>query len=278
MANHKTYFGLLPLPEDCSRDMWTDYKRHIVRVVDELDKQHDELNEKSKDLKAFADPLPWMVGDWLLAGVRLGEKSGELKEGMQQYLKERGRKGYTTGAMGNMMTICKAFPVSRRRESLSIWYHWEIYKFSEEDQDRLLDMAEPEMRLRKRMKPMTIRDLKAQIAQMQSVGHLPKDSRPPIIAVDRARETVILKIRIGRAKYAFLKAIQPNTISRETALQIIQQYIDVNIDALMARAVKHDPRWATMREVLVRPLADQMEDTRPDHFGREPLPRIYPKS
>lgn len=88
--------------------------------------------------------LPWKIGDLLNYGeANYGEKYAQA---FDDCLVE-----YHT--MQNWRWLCRSFPVSRRRESLSWSHHEVVAKLSEKQQDTWLDRAE-----RKRWSTRELRD------------------------------------------------------------------------------------------------------------------------
>jgi hypothetical protein len=77
--------------------------------------------------------MGWVVADWILFGEA---QYGEI---CWQGVYETGLEPHT---IKNLLAVARAFPLSRRRDALSVSHHEAIAALPAAEQDRLLDLAE----------------------------------------------------------------------------------------------------------------------------------------
>lgn len=77
--------------------------------------------------------LPWLIGDWILAGEQQWGKTYEEAEEIT---------GLAYKTLANAASVCKRVEFSRRRENLSFRHHAEVASLDPDDQAELLEAAE----------------------------------------------------------------------------------------------------------------------------------------
>ncbi len=102
-----------------------------LRIVGEP--TFDEWHRVGDALCRVGGSLSWCVGDWIAHGEAA---FGELAS--QAYA----LTGLSYGSLANALSICKRFPVSRRRETLSFGHHAAVAALSDVKADAALDHAE----------------------------------------------------------------------------------------------------------------------------------------
>jgi len=102
------------LPESLSEEKWTEYGLALG--------------------KAEA-ALAWLIGDWYLYGLN------SYKANARKIIEAPGWKGPAYGTCRNYASVCKMFPVSRRRDILPFSQHSELRAAPPDDQEKLLDEA-----------------------------------------------------------------------------------------------------------------------------------------
>jgi len=79
--------------------------------------------------------LAWLIGDWYNYGLTY------YKTVARKIIEAPGWKGPSYGTCRNYASVCKMFPVSRRRDILPFSQHSELRAAPIEEQDKLLDGA-----------------------------------------------------------------------------------------------------------------------------------------
>ncbi|SRR5712691_2889366 len=113
----------------------------------------EEGRQIEKDGRAAA----WRIADWLLAGEKEFGDARAYKEG--QVIFKRGRQ-----TLYNLVSTARAFPISRRRETLSFAHHDEVRALPTEQQEVLLNRAEKE---------------RLSVAAFRKAVRPPKEKEPP---------------------------------------------------------------------------------------------------
>ena len=96
--------------------------------------RYEDWEEYGHTLRRVHGSLRWCIGDWLNYGE---EKFGEMASQASDIWPE-----YSYSNLANMVSVAKAFPISRRRESLGWSLHAEIAKLSLNEQEQWLDELE----------------------------------------------------------------------------------------------------------------------------------------
>ncbi len=93
----------------------------------------DQWERAGEAIYAGGSWVRWALGDWVLAGeARFGELASQAFDAT--------KRRYQTVA--NAASVCRRFPLSRRRESLSFSHHAEVAGRPSHEADRLLDEAQ----------------------------------------------------------------------------------------------------------------------------------------
>lgn len=151
----------LQLPPEVDAKTWSQYAIFLRSIADSLGGQQDEYGEKITDLRAFQSSFAWTIGDWMVAGRRIGIKPKKLKQQLD-FVLERVPKKYTSRVLDNITYTAAAFETARRRAEISIWFHCEIAKrkFPRELEDKALRDAAGDIPGRPDRGPMKMGELK----------------------------------------------------------------------------------------------------------------------
>jgi hypothetical protein len=264
--NGQAKFFEMPNPFDL--ELWDAYGDYLADHRRELDKEQDRFAEQFEEKCGWFN---WDVGDWLLEGEDGGVPGKELKRWAESKFAKHRRRSWKT--MKNWKVTARAFrqvdgEPSRRRDgregraAISYSNHQLVEQFPPATQDLLLDVALD--------RNFGHDGLKEYIKDLRESGQLLPAKDKPIV-IDDAKYTTI-NVRLRKAHCAFLKAVRPAGTAGLTAADIIQEYIEANLDALVARAVKHEARWGTVpRDVL----ANRAEKWQRVNWP-EPLPGFTP--
>lgn len=94
----------------------------------------EEWEEAGRNLASADKVLQWWIGDWWAAGShRYGARAKVAAEGIF---------GREFGTLRNLASVCRAFPTSRRRDTLSFAHHVEVASLEPSKADELLERAE----------------------------------------------------------------------------------------------------------------------------------------
>ena len=100
-----------------------------------------------RQIAVILDASTWWLGDWLIYGRETYP---------DRYRHAIDRTGLSYQTLRNYAWIARAFPVSRRRDGLSMQHHAEVITLAEEAQNAWLDRAEDQgwsvTQLRRRLK------------------------------------------------------------------------------------------------------------------------------
>ena len=106
-----------------------------VRLGLPADLDHARWCEIGTNLCHLERALAWWVGDWWAFG--------EHRYGARREITEHpGWLGPAYQSCANAAAVCRAFEISRRRETLSFSHHETVAALAPAEQDRLLDQAE----------------------------------------------------------------------------------------------------------------------------------------
>lgn len=98
------------------------------------DQTFDEWVETGRNLASANKVLQWWIGDWWAAGShRYGERARVAASGIF---------GVEFQSLMDLASVCRAFPTSRRRETLSFTHHREVAGLEPTKADELLERAE----------------------------------------------------------------------------------------------------------------------------------------
>jgi hypothetical protein len=86
-----------------------------------------------QEIAVLSDASAWWLADWLIYGR-------ETYRG--RYRQAIDRTGLSYQTLRNYAWIARAFPVSRRRDKLSMQHHAQVITLAGEEQDEWLDLAE----------------------------------------------------------------------------------------------------------------------------------------
>jgi hypothetical protein len=220
-----------------------------------------------KELSGKDEAAQWAIGDLLLAPEDLGEISPEddWKSPKAAKLKREAvritKRKWTT--LKNYKSICRKFPKepadgspSLRSDTLSYGVHVLVAPFNREDQVRLLQRAENEVKSGTSCTVDNMRDL---IKQERKFGRLPKPSK------DRPKsEDEVVKIVLSRKNYqslekiARVRNIQPSgtgSLVADVILWMVKQYCAENRDELNA-----DIRALEEKEIAQQKAASEGND------------------
>jgi hypothetical protein len=92
-----------------------------------------QWEEAGRVLAGVDKCLPWLIGDWILAGEQQWGRTYE--EAMEI-------TGLAYGSLMNAASVCRRVEFSRRRENLSFKHHTEVASLDPEQQQELLEAAE----------------------------------------------------------------------------------------------------------------------------------------
>jgi len=109
----------------------------VVRLGLPADLDHARWREIGTTLSHLERAVAWWVGDWWAFGEH---RYGALRE----ISEDRGWPGPAYQTCANAAAVCRAFEISRRRETLSFSHHEAVAALAPAEQDRLLDQAERE--------------------------------------------------------------------------------------------------------------------------------------
>src|SRR5438128_647699 len=108
-----------------------------VRLALPADLDHARWSEIGADLRRLDHAVAWWVGDWWAFGEHRYGARREITE-------EPGWHGPAYQTCANAAAVCRAFEVSRRRETLSFSHHETVAALAPAEQDRWLDEADRE--------------------------------------------------------------------------------------------------------------------------------------
>jgi hypothetical protein len=108
-----------------------------VRLALPADLDHARWCEIGADLRRLDRAVAWWVGDWWAFGEHRYGARREITE-------DPGWQGLAYQTCANAAAVCRAFEVSRRRETLSFSHHETVAALAPAEQDRLLDAADRE--------------------------------------------------------------------------------------------------------------------------------------
>ena len=108
-----------------------------VRLALPADLDHARWCEIGADLRRLDRAVAWWVGDWWAFGEHRYGARREITE-------EPGWQGPAYQTCANAAAVCRAFEVSRRRETLSFSHHETVAALAPAEQDRWLDEADRE--------------------------------------------------------------------------------------------------------------------------------------
>lgn len=123
--------------------------------------------ELGNQLREFRSASSWWVADWFAFG------EGRFRDRVSQALEARDA---SYGGAANLATVARRFPVSRRRENLSLSVHREVLALPEPEQDRILDEAEA--------LGLSSRDVREMVRDVR--GRAPNPSRCPFWQKDES--------------------------------------------------------------------------------------------
>jgi len=111
-------------------------------VGDEL--THEEWLTFGKWLNSLKDSIQWMIGDWANMAEAYVDKwtDPDGREFETRYAQLLEDTDYAYGTLRKFAMMSAAFPMFRRRNTLSFSHHVEVRKLAQEQQDRLLNWAE----------------------------------------------------------------------------------------------------------------------------------------
>jgi hypothetical protein len=277
------------MPNDFHLPLWKDYGRQLLKA-------HGQMQ--------------WDIGDWLIEGEDEGKLSAaDLKRHALTATKYR----WAWQTLKNFKVTARAIPPSRRRDGqdgrpeLSYSMHVEIAKFEDaEIQEKLLAMATTERSLalgRDHMEaarfkrkdgsedysyhvsvPMSVKDLKTRIRDMQKQGELPKTTEKPSAPPEPTqrqpwKRASVMPVKFTRTHHQFLMAVVSGRGrygphgARDLVEKIVCDYIQQNLSILMEDAKKHDAGWGTLRPELSRILSQEKSpeaappQVAPGHIG-----------
>ncbi len=116
----------------------------------------DQWERAGQNLMALGTATQWSLGDWVLAGE---DAFGEMAS--QAY--DLTKRSYQSVA--NAASVCRRFPLSRRRETVSFSHHEAVAALPPETGDALLDAAERE--------GWSAHDLRERVREMKGTAKVP---------------------------------------------------------------------------------------------------------
>lgn len=134
---------------------------HTVGMVVSKETSYTEWAEKGKELDKLARiseyVLPWLIGDWVVAGEELFD---------ERYAQAVDFTGYTYGRIANCAWVARRVPINMRKKGLTFAHHEAICSLPNEERDRWLEMAVERF--------WTVRELKA-----HAKYGIPLEQEPP---------------------------------------------------------------------------------------------------
>jgi hypothetical protein len=106
-----------------------------VRLALPADLDHARWCEIGADLRRLDRAVAWWVGDWWAFGEHRYGARREITE-------DPGWQGPAYQTCANAAAVCRAFEISRRRETLSFSHHETVAALAPAEQDRLLGEAD----------------------------------------------------------------------------------------------------------------------------------------
>ncbi len=179
-----------------SETAWLEKGAYIRKQQAHYDGEHRTRLERFNDVSG---KLKWAVGDWLCEGVDGGIKPKKLKN------EARRVTGYQWGTLKNCMVVSRAVESSRRRDVLPYSLHVEVAKYTPEQQEEYLVMAEEMSKRQSRLKPISVRDFRVAIKNME----LNKMTLEERVAERQKKpvKPVILKIAVNPQTESYLNDI-----------------------------------------------------------------------
>ncbi|HEX6699486.1 MAG TPA: LmbU family transcriptional regulator [Gaiellaceae bacterium] len=92
----------------------------------------EDWHDLGQRLSTYASASQWWLGDWLAFGQ---EKYG------RRYKMGVALTGLDYQTLRNYAMVCRRFPLSRRRDSVSFAHHAEVCALDDEEQDQWLERA-----------------------------------------------------------------------------------------------------------------------------------------
>jgi len=257
MATQAKFFEM-PIPFE--RELWRVHGRYLTAHGQDLSKEEKKLAEK---LGWFM----WDMGDWLLEG----EKGLSRKQLRQEAQKICPHRAWQT--LKNWKITARAIESSRRRDgregrrSLEYSLHKEVEKFDPDLQEELLAVADE--------RPYTVNEFRAYVKTRHKFNGmlLPNTKTGTVAVLQDQMKWVNVKVRLKKAQYAFLRAINGGLPAHFLAELVIRNYIEANFETLMSIAVEHDERWGNVpRGAVVSAASYELTNRRhvlplvqPDH-------------
>ena len=96
----------------------------------------EEWIEAGREIVGRRSSAAWALADWVAGGaMRFGGSSAR---------EAAGKLGISPGKFSDYLTVAKAYPKFRRRNTLGFSHHAETARLPEADRERILDLAEAE--------------------------------------------------------------------------------------------------------------------------------------
>lgn len=134
---------------------------HSMGMVVSSETSYTEWAEKGRELDKLASiseyVLPWLIGDWVIAGENLFS---------ERYTQACDFTGYTYGRIANCVWTAKNYSMSERRRGLSHAHHEAVCSLPPDERGKWLELAEERM--------WTVRELKA-----HAKYGIPLEEEPP---------------------------------------------------------------------------------------------------
>ncbi len=159
----------------------------------------DDWKEMGQWLYQLKDSIQWMIGDWAnLAEDHIDTWSKpDGTEFETRYAELLKATDYSYSTLRKLAHYASAVPVFRRRNTLSFSHHVEVARVPDEEQDRFLNMAEPN-EIRK--KPMSVRELRELIYTEYPPEQLESGKKSPLAKKDVEADMLRVGLDLVRKK------------------------------------------------------------------------------
>jgi hypothetical protein len=198
---------------------------NFVMTMTGLEYQGEELSlqewrEMGSWLNQLRDSIQWMIGDWANMAHDYVDTwvSPDGREFETRYAELLENTDYSYSTLRKFASIASAVPMFRRRNTLTFSHHVEVAHLPEDEQERFLNMAEPnEVRGGKRM---SVRDLRERIQSEYPPDQLGAGKAKPAGAAKEDTEAELLKLGLDFVR----KPPKRNATNKKKALRAAELY------------------------------------------------------